>query len=51
MLGDYVKEYAEAWQKHDVKKMEKIEKDLATVGMDRMTLRIAAKEYMKGELK
>ncbi len=48
MLGDYVREYADAWKKHDIKKMEKIEKELASLGMDRMSLRIAAKEFMKG---
>ena len=30
MLGDYVREYADAWKKHDIKKMEKIEKELAS---------------------
>lgn len=44
MLGDYIKMYKEAMAKGDEKEMKRIEKDLAQLGMDRMTLRMLAKE-------
>lgn len=44
MLSDYIKMYKEAMEKGDKKQMERIEKDLSQLGMDRMTLKILAKE-------
>lgn len=44
MLDEYIVSYIEAWYKEDKKEMEKIEKDLEKLGMDRMTLRTVAKE-------
>ncbi|MBQ8135343.1 MAG: hypothetical protein IJ711_00120 [Lachnospiraceae bacterium] len=47
MLSDYVNKYAKAWQNGDKETMRAIEKDLAQAGMDKYTLRIAAKEVIK----
>lgn len=44
MLDEYIKAYKEAMQTGDEKEMKRIERDLASLGMDRMTLRMLAKE-------
>ena len=44
MLSDYIEMYKEAMKKNDEKEMKRIEKDLASLGMDRITLRLLAKE-------
>lgn len=48
MLGDYINEYAAAKKNGDEKKMQQIEKDLASLGMDKHTLLTILKE-MKTE--
>ncbi len=44
MLGDYIEMYKKAMEENNEKEMKRIEKDLAQLGMDRMTLRMLAKE-------
>ena len=38
MIEEYIRHYEEAIRKKDRKTQQKIERDLARVGMDRMTL-------------
>ena len=47
MLSDYIEAYKEALKNKDKKQQEKIERDLAKLGMDRFTLQILAKEDLK----
>lgn len=44
MLSDYIKAYKQAMEQNNTKEMERIERKLASIGMDRYTLRILAKE-------
>ena len=44
MLGEYIEMYKKAMKENNEKEMKRIEKDLTKLGMDRMTLRILAKE-------
>lgn len=44
MLGEYIEQYKKAMEEGDKKEMERIEKDLAKLGMDKMTLMLLAKE-------
>jgi Cu/Ag efflux protein CusF len=44
MLNDYIELYRKAVKDNDKAKMTKIEKDLAYLGMDKMTLRELIKE-------
>ena len=47
MLNDYIVDYIKAEQDGDKKKMDKLEKELAKLGMDRMTLRLLVDELEK----
>ena len=47
MLSDMINAYVEAQKKGNTKEMQRIEKQLAKLGMDRMTLQILAKEVSK----
>lgn len=47
MLSDYINKYKEAVAKNDKKAMERIEKDLSKLGMDKYTLTILVKELSK----
>lgn len=47
MLEDYIEEYEKAMLSGDKKKMAKIEKELATLGMDKYTLAVLIKERKK----
>lgn len=40
MLADYIEQYREAMANGDKKTMREIERELAKLGMDRMTLRM-----------
>jgi len=44
MLNDYIQAYKKAMKEKDTKEMERIEKDLKKLGMDRLTLRLLTKE-------
>ena len=44
MLSDYIDEYAAAKKNGDEKKMKQIERDLASLGMDKHTLLTILKE-------
>lgn len=44
MLADYIEQYKEAMANEDKKTMREIEKDLAKLGMDRMTLRLLVEQ-------
>lgn len=48
MLEDYIRQYEEALKKGDEKTKRRIEKELASLGMDLMTLRILVRERKKG---
>ena len=47
MLSDYIVDYVEAKNSGDEKLATKIEKDLEMLGMDKYTLTILAKEFMR----
>ena len=47
MLNDYIKQYIDAVQKYDTDNMRRIEKELASLGMDKMTLMLLAQEMIK----
>lgn len=49
MLSDYIHAYIDAIVKGDKKEMERIERELRVLGMDRATLMGIAKIEMKGE--
>lgn len=49
MLGEYIDQYVDAYKKNDRKAMEKIEKDLSKVGMDKYTLMQIVKEKVADE--
>lgn len=44
MLNDYIQAYKQAIKEKNTKEMERIEKDLQKLGMDRLTLRLLTKE-------
>ena len=44
MLSDAIKKYVKAKRENDTKEMDRIEKLLAKVGMDRQTLMVVIKE-------
>ena len=44
MLSDYIEAYKEAMKANDKKEMEKIEKELAQLGMDKYTLMAIVKD-------
>ena len=44
MLQEYIEAYKKAMKNKDEKEMKRIEKDLAQLGMDRMTLMLLVKE-------
>lgn len=44
ILSDYIEAYIKAKQNDDKKTMERIEMELATLGMDKATLNILANE-------
>jgi hypothetical protein len=44
MLGDYIEAYKEAMERGDAKEMERIEKELASLGMDYETLMVVVTE-------
>ena len=48
MLSDYIVEYINAIDSGDEKLATKIEKDLASLGMDKHTLDVLVKEFKKG---
>lgn len=50
MLNDYIQSYIAAKKEGDKKKMEQIERDLAKLGMDRMTLRAVVADTEKNQL-
>lgn len=50
MLSDYIVDYVEAKASGDEKLATKIENNLAMLGMDRYTLMILAKEFMRREV-
>lgn len=47
MINDYLIEYEEAMEKGDSKRMRQIERDLASVGMDKMTILVLIDERRK----
>ena len=47
MLSEYIEAYKEALKNKDEKQQERIERDLAKLGMDRFTLQILVKEDLK----
>ena len=47
MLGDYIDAYIEAKENGDKKEMTRIEKDLAKLGMDRMTLKVVVADEIE----
>lgn len=49
MLSDYIHAYIDAIVKGDKKEMERIERELRVLGMDRATLLAIAKIEAKGE--
>ena len=49
MLNDYINDYNDAVQKHDKKTMLHIERELASLGMDKKTITVLAKEMIKKE--
>lgn len=51
MLSEYIDNYVKALKNKDKKAQAKIEKDLAKLGMDKMTLMILVAEQVKGGLK
>lgn len=51
MLAEYITTYIDAIVKDDKREMERIERELRALGMDRATLMAVAKIEMKGELK
>ena len=44
MLSDYINDYKKAMEANNEKEMRRIEKELASLGMDKMTLQMLAKE-------
>ena len=48
MLNDSIKDYIDAVQGHDGQTMCRIERELASLGMDRVTLMLLTKEMIKG---
>lgn len=44
MLGEYIEAYKEAMERGDAKEMERIEKELASLGMDYETLMVVVTE-------
>lgn len=44
MLNDYITEYIKAKKANDTKTMTRIEKDLAKLGMDKLTLDVLVTE-------
>ena len=44
MLEDYIVAYEKALKEHDAKAQKKIERDLAKLGMDKITLMTIVKE-------
>ena len=46
MLKEYINNYVKAHLKNDTKEMKRIEKDLATLGMDKYTLEILATDQI-----
>lgn len=51
MLAEYITAYIDAIVKCDKREMERIERELRALGMDRATLMAVAKIEMKGESK
>ena len=49
MLSDYIEAYIEAKKNNNVKQMERIEKQLAKLGMDKHSLDVVVAELSKGE--
>ncbi len=49
MLNDYIQSYIAARKEADKGKMEKIERDLAKLGMDKMTRTVLVKDAEKSE--
>ena len=47
MLNDSIKSYIDAVRGHDEKAMRRIERELASIGMDKATLMLLAKEMIK----
>lgn len=50
MLNDFIQSYIAAKEDGDRKKMEQIERDLAKLGMDSMTLRSVVAEVEKNSV-
>ena len=46
MLHEYIAKYVAALKKNDKAEMDKIEKALAQVGMDKMTLEVLVEEFL-----
>ena len=44
MLNEYIENYKKAMAEGNKKEMERIEKDLAKLGMDKMTLMVLVRE-------
>lgn len=47
MLTDYIKQYIDAVQEYDTENMRYIERELASLGMDKITLMLLAQEMIK----
>ncbi len=50
MLHEMIARYAEALMNNDIRLARRIERELSTLGMDKATLLVLVREYMKEEL-
>jgi uncharacterized membrane protein (DUF106 family) len=50
MLGDYIDQYVEAYKRKDRKEMERIERELSKVGMDKYTLMLIIGDRIRKEI-
>ena len=47
-MREYVELYAKDWLSSDEAEMQRIETDMRTLGMDKLTLRVLAREVILG---
>ena len=47
MIHEYIAKYVAALKKNDKAEMDRIEKALAKVGMDKMTLEVLVEEFLE----
>lgn len=46
MLDDYIQDYIRATKENDKKSMDRIERDLRKLGMDKLTLKVLVNEAL-----